>query len=169
MRIFLIGFMGSGKSTVGKTLARQLQLPFIDSDQWIEEQTGMTVAAIFAQRGEPVFRDLERRFLQSVSGFSGIVSCGGGLPCYNGLMQELLKQGTVIYLRARVETLEIRLKREQERRPLLKSAEETGLEETIRQRMEIRLPVYEQASVIVDTDGKSPEDICTEIVKLTGL
>lgn len=163
MRIYLIGFMGSGKSTVGQLLSRQMQVSFLDSDQWIEEQTGMTVASIFAERGESVFRDMERRFLLAVNNFSGVISCGGGLPCYNNLMDEMLRDGTTVYLRTGVAVLEERLKLDRHLRPLLKTEEDENLEAIIRNRMADRIPVYERATCVVDTDGKSPEEIAREI------
>lgn len=161
MRLFLIGFMGSGKSTVGKLIARRKQLPFIDSDQWIEEQTGMSIPEIFELRGEAVFRDLERRFVLSVNGFEGIISCGGGLPCFNDLMSGLLDTGTVVFLEASPEVLAERLVHERIHRPLLSNAEEPSA--AIASLLEKRLIFYRKAHYTVQTNGRTPENICDEL------
>lgn len=163
MNIFLIGFMGSGKSTIAKQLAVKLQLPFIDSDAWIEEQTGSSVSRIFESEGESVFREWEQRFVSQLDKKSQVVSCGGGLPCFNNLMTNLKEQGTVVYLKASVETLVDRLKHERAERPLVASvSDETFLEE-ITNRLSAREPVYQQAHFTIETEGKTIQEIVDEI------
>ncbi|MDH4471090.1 MAG: shikimate kinase [Fluviicola sp.] len=163
MKIILVGFMGSGKSTVGKQLAAKLQLPFIDSDAWIEEQTGSSVSRIFELEGESGFREWEQRFVSQLNKEPQVVSCGGGLPCFNDLMVNLKEQGTVVYLKTSVETLVNRLILERADRPLVASvSEETFLEE-ITNRLSAREPVYQQAHQIIETDGKSIQEIVDEI------
>lgn len=167
MKIILVGFMGSGKSTVGKQLAAKLQLPFIDSDAWIEEQTSSSVSRIFELEGESGFREWEQRFVSQLSKKPQVVSCGGGLPCFNNLMDKLKEQGTVVYLKTSAEILANRLKHERADRPLVASvSEETFLEE-ITNRLSAREPVYSQAHLVIETDGKSVEEIVGEIVRLS--
>jgi shikimate kinase len=167
MNVILIGFMGSGKSTVGKQLAAKLQLPFIDSDAWIEEQTNSSVSRIFELEGESGFREWEQRFVSQLSKKPQVVSCGGGLPCFNNLMVNLKEQGTVVYLKTPADTLANRLKHERADRPLVASiSEETFLKE-ITNRLSAREPVYQQAHQIIETDGKSVQEIVDEIAKLS--
>lgn len=164
--VWIIGYMGSGKSTVGNRLAVLLKRPFVDSDQWIEEQTGKTVAEIFEQDGEAAFRGWERRFVEQQSGEGQIVSCGGGLPCFHRLMNQLLGTGTVIYLQASVETLVRNLRNETQQRPLLKTLPEASLPEFIGERLEERRPVYERAHATVAIDGKTLGEIVQEAIEL---
>lgn len=162
MIYFLIGFMGSGKSTVGRLLAAKLDMPFSDTDVLIEQETKLSVNSIFAQYGEEHFRRLEAELVRDIKKDAGIVSCGGGLPCYNNLMDELLKKGTVIYLRASEGTLFERLKNATAERPLLEIA---TLQETIRKRLAGRSECYEKAQIIIDTDDLSAEEVLKEICK----
>jgi len=166
MNIILIGFMGSGKSTVGKDLASKLQWSFVDSDAWIEAQAGASISQIFESEGESGFRAWEQRFVHQLDNTRGIIACGGGLPCFNDLMVELKQKGTVVYLKASVETLVDRLKFEREDRPLLSlvSAAEFAQEITIR--LEGREPVYLQADLTIETDGKTTSEIVNEVVAL---
>src|SRR5688572_3635141 len=96
-RIFLIGFMGSGKSTQGKKLAKALQRPFIDLDNYIEKKEEMSVENIFAEKSEEVFREKEALYLkQVISRYeSSVISCGGGTPCFNDNLEVMLKKGVV--------------------------------------------------------------------------
>ena len=97
--VFLIGFMGSGKTSLGKALASQLNYQFVDSDQEIERIEGQKVKDIFEKQGEKAFRLLESKFIESIKEYKNVViSTGGGLPCHNDLIDKLLNYGTVIYL-----------------------------------------------------------------------
>lgn len=163
MHIFLIGYMGSGKSAVGRELAARLDRPFTDSDHWIESRTGKSIGVIFGEDGEQVFRLLERRFVKQLPEDNGIVSCGGGLPCYNNLIDELKQKGKVVYLQASVPTLIEHLKGERERRPLLKDIPESALAQTIADRLKDRDLIYRMADTTIETDGKNVSEIVSEI------
>lgn len=166
MNIILIGFMGSGKSTVGKELASKLQRSFVDSDAWIEVQAGASISRIFESDGESVFRKWEQQFVNQLNNTNGIIACGGGLPCFNDLMAELKQKGTVVYLKATVETLVGRLKSEREDRPLLNMVSDVEIAQEITTRLENREPVYLQADLTIETDGKTTGKIVDELVAL---
>lgn len=161
MIISLCGFMGSGKTTVGKVLADFLGCPFWDLDDIVEKKAGKTIAEIFATEGEPAFRQWEARLLRQTIEKYGentfILALGGGTvlnPASASLLQE---KTTCIYLRARLETLLQRLEGERDGRPLA--------DENLARRLTGRLPLYEStAHVTVDTDGLTPEEIADEIV-----
>ena len=98
-RIFLIGYMGAGKTTVGKVLSRQLELSFIDLDHYIEGRYHKTVGQLFAEKGEDAFRDIERRMLREVAAFEDVlVSTGGGAPCFFDNMEFMNGAGQTVYL-----------------------------------------------------------------------
>lgn len=166
MKIILIGFMGSGKSTVGRQLAAKLQLPFTDSDAWIEEQSATSVSRIFESEGEAVFRKWEQRYVEQLDEKEEVISCGGGLPCFHNLMTILQEKGKVIYLKTSVETLVSRLENERKNRPIVASIKDETLTEEITTRLASREPVYRQANVIIETDGKTIQEIVSEIVEL---
>lgn len=163
--IILIGYMGAGKSTVGKKLAKVRAYEFIDTDQWIEKQENRSIPEIFAKEGEEYFRCLEteciRRLLKEEKG--KVISVGGGLPVREE-NRELLKQlGTVIYLKATPETIYERVK-EDTNRPLLQTE---NPKERIRTMMEEREPFYQQAShIVLSVEEKSVDQLISEIPML---
>jgi len=108
--IFLVGMMGSGKSTVGAELAAHLNLPFIDTDQVIENKEGRSIFEIFEQEGEPYFREAEKHLLHTLTDEVKVVACGGGLPCFFNNMEALKEKGVVIYLDAKPARLYQRIK-----------------------------------------------------------
>lgn len=113
--IFLIGMMGSGKSTIGVRLAELLVLPFVDTDATIEKVEGRSVQQIFEQEGEGYFREKEQQLLQQLPQQAGVVACGGGLPCFFNNMELLVAKGTVIYLEASPGLLFDRIKGDNQR------------------------------------------------------
>lgn len=161
--IVLIGFMGCGKSTVGKVLAKRLQLPVEDTDKLIEAREGRTISDIFAKEGEGYFRDLETGLLQEISAQSKerILSVGGGTPVRLE-NRKLLKQcGKVIYLRVRPETVYGRVKHDT-KRPLLQCDDPLG---KIRELMVSREDAYSEcADIIIDVDEMSVEMVVEEIL-----
>ena len=161
--IYLIGFMGVGKSAVGRALARSLRMAFIDSDWAIEQKAGKAIARIFADEGEPAFREMERDFIESGHPDSGtVVACGGGLPIQPGMSELLKSKGVVICLFARPETI---LQRTigNPKRPLLNVDEP---EERIRSLMEERDPVYMAAGVGISTEGRTIPDVVKNIIRV---
>lgn len=121
-KIFLIGFMGSGKSTHGKRLARLLNRPFIDLDHYIERKENKSIGEIFTKDGESHFRDLEKLYLnQVISRYAqSVISLGGGTPCFNDNMNTILKNGLPIYIQMSPEALFNRISNSANERPLLK-------------------------------------------------
>lgn len=160
--IILIGFMGAGKTTLGRRLARALRLTFTDTDDRIVAEMGMPVTAIFERYGEEYFRGLETKALQELMDEKErcVVSVGGGLPMRDENQYYLKKLGRVIYLRAGVETLMGRLGRDTSR-PMLRGGD---LRSRIEELMAKRQDTYEKvADLVVDTDGKSFERLILEI------
>ncbi len=151
MRIFLIGFMGSGKSYTGRRLAEEAAVPFFDLDKLIETREGRSIRAIFEEEGEPYFRERERDALREMARFrNAVISCGGGTPCFHNNMSWMNQQGVTIYLRAPAEVLARRLALEQEQRPLLKGLNKDGLLSFIRSKLEEREPYYMESSIVYE-------------------
>lgn len=152
-KIFLIGFMGSGKSYWGNRWAAKYELPFIDLDKLVEQKENKTIAAIFEENGEEYFRKLETDCLKAVSGKrSFIMACGGGAPCFNNNMQWMNEQGTTVYLSAAPEFLYNRVVEEKDRRPLLKNLAGSELFSFIEKKLEEREPFYRQAKIILPSE-----------------
>lgn len=146
MIIFLVGFMGSGKSTVGQGLARRLGYSFIDMDARIEGEHGMTINEIFEKLGEKAFRKMESNLLKEmVSLQDAVISTGGGLPCTGNNMDLINRKGVSIYLRMEPEALLNRLSRGKSRRPLIRHLSRQELETFIREKLGEREPVYLRA------------------------
>ena len=165
MRIFLIGFMGSGKTFAGRRLAQKAGLPFIDLDEWIEDSEGAGIRAIFETKGEPYFRALERDALRATAQFRDlVVSCGGGTPCFFGNMQWMNEHGVTIYLRASPEILARRLARQQEQRPLLKGLGQDELEAFVRSKLAERESSYLEASIVYEQRAPD-ENVAEALIK----
>lgn len=164
--IILIGFMGSGKTTVGYKLSYRLRTPVEDTDKLIERREGRTISDIFKEDGEPYFRQLETDLLEEIKdrSYVRIISVGGGTPV-NPHNRELLKEcGTVIYLRAKPETVYERVKHD-DTRPLLQCEDPMA---KIRELMEARKEAYEDcAEIIIDTDDLSMDEVLDRIVAAT--
>lgn len=153
-KIFLIGYMGSGKSTAGKKLASKLGFEFIDLDKFIESECGETINEIFANKGENEFRALEHNALKKLITKSNLViACGGGTPCYYGNMELMNNNGTTIYLKMSAESLASRLVNAKDKRPLIENKNEAELKDYITEHLEKREDIYHQAQYIVK--GKS--------------
>lgn len=161
MLITLTGFMGSGKTTVGRILADALGCPFLDLDELIVKKAGKPIPDIFAQDGEPAFRQLEARLLrQTVEKYgeaTAVLSLGGGAILAPASATLVHEKTVCIYLRATLDTLTDRLAGESGGRPLADS--------TLAERLAAREPLYEKtAHVTIDTDGLSPEEVSDEII-----
>lgn len=161
--IYLIGFMGSGKSTVAGFLCREYGLQQVEMDQQIEKEAGMTIAQIFEKKGEPHFRRMETELLKRLQEQKNtVVSCGGGTPMREENVREMKRQGKIVLLLAEPETIYERVKNTHNR-PLLEGNMNVDY---IRQLMDARKDRYEAAAdICVHTDGKSMSEICREIIK----
>lgn len=159
-RIILIGFMGAGKTSLGKELSAKLGIPFIDSDSVIEKMEKKTIDEIFNQNGEDFFRSLEAEFVESVGELTDFVlAVGGGLPCHHDLILDLNRLGTTVYLKYSTETLFTRLSKDKDLRPLVNKLEETELQEYIQNLLKERDPIYSRAKFILDEGKQTCENI----------
>lgn len=166
--IFLIGFMGSGKTTIGRMLSTATNLLFIDLDEAIEREQGKTVSELFNEFGEEKFRELERKALLDCTKKScSIISTGGGVPCFFDNMEVMKQAGLTIYLKASPTELATRLTGASSTRPLLKGVQQDLFPEHIASMLAKREPFYQLAEQVVETDGLSDEAVlqrCLELV-----
>ena len=164
--IFLIGFMGAGKSTAARALQRRLQLPLVEMDARIAAEQGMAITDIFERFGEAHFRELESALLQTLGREApSIVSCGGGVVVSAHNVEEMKRNGMVVYLKAEPETIYERVKDSSER-PILNGNMNVDY---IAGLMEKRRSLYESAaSFTVVTDGRTEDEICGEIIRFVG-
>ncbi|RLD92963.1 MAG: shikimate kinase [Bacteroidetes bacterium] len=159
-RIFLIGFMGSGKSTLGAQLARIMGYQFVDMDHLIEETAEMSIPEIFSEHGEEVFRKWEHDILLEVCRREKLViSTGGGAPCHSKIMDLMNANGTTIYLKLTPEALRDRLIQSKTERPLIKGKSESELLEFITGLLEQREKFYEQATHSVNGISLRSEEL----------
>lgn len=162
--VVLIGFMGSGKSTVGKLLAEKLDNRFVDTDAVIEKKVGCSISELFETKGEEYFRDLESKVLKGLAKKSErfVIATGGGMPVRPANREAMRSLGTVVYLKANAETIAEHLQGDTTR-PLLQTANK---EETIRERLADREPIYaEVAHRVVTVDGRAADEIVRHIVE----
>ncbi|MCD7938343.1 MAG: shikimate kinase [Tannerellaceae bacterium] len=165
-RIFLIGYMGAGKTTVGKDLAQRAGLSFIDLDAYIEGRYHKTVRQIFDEKGEDGFRQIERNMLQEVAAFENVlISTGGGAPCFYDNMEFMNGCGTVVYLKVSVDELANRLELCKHTRPVLQGRSGEDLKCFIRENLEKRESHYTKASVIFDAENMLTETDVENISK----
>jgi len=151
IRVILIGYMGAGKTTIGKALAQELKIPFYDLDWYISSRMRKTVAQIFDERGEEGFRLIERNMLHEVAEFEDvIISCGGGTPCFFDNIDYMNQQGQVVYLKVEPEILCKHLKMSKNDRPLLRGKSEEELIDFIREQLQKREPFYTKARHMLD-------------------
>lgn len=147
-KIFLIGFMGSGKTTIGKKLASHLNWSFIDLDERIELRTGMKITDIFTGKGESFFREVESDVLRSLpADVNTVISTGGGTPCFDGNMDYMLEAGLTIYLKMTPAQLKYRLLRSSHERPLIKNIGINELEGFIEKKLGEREECYSRAEI----------------------
>ena len=170
MKYFLMGYMGSGKSTIGPLLAEALSYKFLDFDTYIEEVEGNSISEIFENKGEIYFRKAETRHLKALIDENDddiIVALGGGTPCYGNNL-ELIKdsQARTIYIYWNFKTLSNRLWEAKEQRPLIASMQSLeDLEDYIRKHLFERGFYYNQADVVIKVETQSPKEVTAEILK----
>nr|WP_294861908.1 shikimate kinase [uncultured Fluviicola sp.] len=164
--IFLIGFMGSGKSTVGELLAERLNLPFIDSDKVIEKLEGRSITDIFSTDGEVAFREMEMNFLKRLKSTEpAVIAVGGGLPTLKGALELMHESGLVIYLNTSLLTLIKRLKNEKQLRPLLKELNDSEFHPFVEDLLSQRVHFYKQAKLIMPNERNSPIELVEKLIK----
>jgi len=161
--IVLTGFMGTGKTTIGRALAKKLQMRLVDIDEEIEKEQKMSINDIFSRHGEPHFRDIETAMIQELSRDKNIIiSTGGGAVLRDENMEALKENGIIFCLNATAETILERTGRSQDR-PLLKVE---NPKEKINELLAYRRPFYERAGIMIETDGKTPLEVVQEIMEI---
>lgn len=161
--IILVGFMGTGKTSVGRRLSRCLEMPYLDTDEIIEQSAGRRITDIFAQHGESYFRELESEAVQKISGLDKhVISTGGGIVLRAGNLEILKRNGLVFCLTATSEEIWTRVKNETHR-PLLKAPEPV---EKIRKMLEAREAYYALADYTIQTDGLPIEQVTDEVIEV---
>lgn len=152
-RVIIVGYMGAGKTTVGRALAKELGLTFYDLDWYIEERMRKTVPDIFAERGEEGFRRVERTMLHEAAEFENVVlSCGGGTPCFFDNMEYINSQGDTVYLKADPEVLLAHLKMGKVERPLLRGKTPEQMRDFITEQLAAREKYYSMAKHTLDVN-----------------
>lgn len=160
MRIFLLGFMGSGKSHWGRLWAAAHNFNFIDLDEELEKHEQKTVAEIFETRGEDYFRQKETILLRSLTAQSNsIVSCGGGTPCFFDNMAWMNKNGLTIFLEATTQFILKNIKNEKDKRPLIKDKDDAEILFFIEQKLKERQPYYSKAKIILQAEDLNIDSI----------
>ena len=162
VNLYLVGFMGTGKSTVGRGVAQKLGFAFVDSDHEIERQQNKAIPEIFASEGEPAFRALERVFIETGHPVERtVISCGGGLVVQPGMLGLLKTKGVVVCLHASIETILVRTARHQHR-PLLVAE---NPEERIRTLYAARESIYRQSGTVILTDARPLHEIVGHVLR----
>ena len=165
-RIILIGFMGSGKTTLGRALAKDLGIEFIDLDNYIELRRCKSINNIFAEMGEEGFRTIERNLLHEVCEFENvIISAGGGTPCFFDNIDYMNAQGTTVYLQVPEERLHERLKIAKSKRPLLKDKNDDEIMQFIKEQLARRDAFYQKAAHTFTSDRLEDKEQIKESVE----
>lgn len=164
--IFLIGYMASGKSTLGRSLAERMNCEFIDLDDRVLERCGLTIQEIFTLHGEDYFRELEQQVLFSLAGTENlVVATGGGTPCHPVNLGWMKKHGITVYLKWEAEELYRRLLLDNEERPLLSGIPDRERLDFVRKHLQAREVFYQQADVVLKGEIGSAEDTINQLIK----
>lgn len=162
MNIILIGYMGSGKSSLGKLLSQKLKMNFIDSDSEIEKEEGITIPQIFAAKGEAHFRELEVEFLLHNEFENCVIATGGGMPCFHNNIDRINLIGKSVYLEVSPEELLKRIHQDANERPLLDNSKTI---EFITEHLASREQYYKQTALVIDA-SQSIDEIVNEVVRI---
>ena len=167
MKIVLMGYMASGKSTIGKKLAKKHKIPFIDLDDYISERENLAIPDIFKLKGEIYFRKKETAYLNELLQQEGdmILAVGGGTPCYGINMELINKEAFSFYLKSSIQDVYMKLSKpkRKKKRPLVAAIANKDLKEFIAKHLFERAPYYERADMSIDILNKSKKEIVTEI------
>lgn len=166
MRIYLLGYMASGKTTFGKLIAERLGFSFLDIDQVFEERYRISITDFFSKYDESAFRRIEHTLLlETTQMHETVISTGGGTPCFSGNMQIMKDSGLTVYVRWDVAELAARLRIARKRRPLMKDVAPEQMEEKIRSHLALREPFYLQADIIFHAVPMPAEKLADRLVK----
>ena len=165
MKIFLIGFMGSGKTHWGRLLSQKLGIPFFDLDEQVTEHAGKSIPEIFETEGEEQFRLKEKDVLHIIteSHESFVMACGGGSPCYFNNIEFMNKKGSTVWINTPIELLHERLLKDKAERPLIRDLNDVQLKGFIIKKFSDRKIYYEQAEMVVEENEKSIEKIVEKL------
>lgn len=164
MLVFLVGYMGSGKTTAGEILARRLGYHFMDLDRQIEEEAGTSISALFEEQGEKVFREWETKTIRSFAALSNyVIATGGGLPCHSDNMDWMLENGIVVYLEANSGLLYQRLVNARKDRPLLDKMSKEELREFIERHLNSRTAVYSRATLCIPAADLNVNELAARV------
>ncbi len=168
MKIVLVGYMGSGKTTIGKLVAKRLKIKFLDLDEYIEKAERQTIAQLFLNKGELYFRKKEFFYLNEIlsSDSNFLLSTGGGTPCYGANMNAITDATrNSVYLKVSLDELVRRLSTEKAQRPLIKDIANAELTEFIGKHLFERSFYYNQANITMSSKEKTPEEVANELLK----
>ncbi|WP_298764215.1 shikimate kinase [uncultured Polaribacter sp.] len=171
MQIILLGYMASGKSSIGKKLAKNLSLNFLDLDDYISEQEKMTIPEIFKVKGEIYFRKIEHLYLKEIlkKEEDFLLALGGGTPCYANNMNEINKTDAIsVYLNGNTNTMIARAIKKKAKRPIIASLEDEKIPEFVAKHLFERRPFYEQAKITIKIDDKSKKEVALELTEMLG-
>ena len=171
MRLYLIGYMASGKSTIGRKIAKRTELPFFDTDKMVEEAEGATVADIITYAGEEYFREAERRALEQTADVeNAIISTGGGLPVWGDNQAWIAEQGMSVYLKRTPEQILSRLSPHgRQKRPKFRGKSDEELLQFMHEHLAEREPIYEKADMVIDCEEVSDEEIVEKLSQVFNL
>ena len=171
MRLYLIGYMASGKSTIGRKIAKRTELPFFDTDKMVEEAEGAAVADIITYAGEEYFREAERRALEQTAEVeNAIISTGGGLPVWGDNQAWIAEQGMSVYLKRTPEQILSRLSPHgRQKRPKFRGKSDEELLQFMHEHLAEREPIYEKADMVIDCEEVSDEEIVEKLSQVFNL
>ena len=165
MRIFIIGYMGAGKSTVGKRLANNLDIPFVDLDDAFEARFRYSIPHFFDHFGEKRFREFEHRCLKEIikDHEHAVISTGGGTACFNNNISLMNEKGITVYIKMHPKSLAHRLNRARRLRPVVRDIQNSDMQEFIEEQLAEREPYYEQATTIIKGENLDMEDLISKL------